>query len=208
MRRGYFLRSQLQAMSIQSDGALSVAGDSSLQKLNVSSDFNLLDTYWDDLFFPLTQSKKGANEKPDYDYTLKCLMFPQNDTTEYVDIPVQLPHRWKTGTTIYPHIHWKQRAAAVPVFKLSYKWYGIGEEVPANPTIYTMGTTVATYTSGTIHQINQGSGGISGAGKGISSMLEIQLYRDDNVLSGDAAAVQFDIHIEIDGHGSRTEYTK
>lgn len=165
-------------------------------------------TWTDDLCFPLVQSKKGVNDKPDYDYTLRCLMFPQNDTSEYVDIHPQFPHAWKEGSTIYPHVHIKQRAAGTPVFKMSYKWYNIGEAVPANDSLYVMDTLVFTYVSGTLHQILKGAAGISGSGKTMSSILELSLYRDDNVVSGDVAASQFDIHIIRDAPGSRSEYSK
>ena len=49
---------------------------------------------------------------------------------------------------------------------------------------------------------------IGSAGKTISSILQCKLYRDDNVYTGDAGAVSFDIHIEIDSFGSDTEFAK
>lgn len=163
---------------------------------------------WDDLFFPLNIGKPTAGGKPDYDYTNFGWLFPRNDATEIMIIMCQMPHRWKLGSTIYPHVHWRQTRNEQAVFKMAYKWYNIGDTEPADFTVYEMGTYVKTYSSGTLHQINDGTGGIDGTGKGLSSMLLIKLYREDNVYAADALVDQFDIHIEIDSMGSNEEYHK
>lgn len=208
MRRGYFLRSQLQAQSIRSDGALTVVGASALDDIAVGGDMSYSDTYWDDLFVPLTTTRVGSNSKPDFDYTNIGYLFPNNDAAEILYFIIQFPHRWKTGTTVFPHVHWRQAANQTPVFKLDYKWYSIGEAPPANFSTYTMDQLAVTYTSGTLHQISNGAAGISGAGKGISSIMVCKLYRQDSAYTGDCLVDQFDIHHEIDAPGSRTEYTK
>jgi hypothetical protein len=195
-------------MSCRVDGSLSVAGASTVDDLNIGGDASYQDTYWDDIFVPLHSTRKGANDKPDYDYTNIGFLFPQNDATEILYFTVQFPHRYKVGSSIYPHVHWRQSAATVPVFKLDYKWYSVGDAVPANFSTYTMSTLAATYSSGTIHQISKNATPIPGSGKGISSMLVCKLYRDDNAVIGDVLVDQFDIHFEIDSPGSREEYTK
>jgi hypothetical protein len=134
-------------------------------------------------------------------------LFPQNDTSEYLDIIAQLPHRWKEGSTIYPHVHVRQAADQQAVFKIDYRWYNLGDAIPAGTTTYTMNSYALTYTSGTIAQIIKGTG-VSGSGKTISSLLKMRLYRDDNVYTGDILMDSFDIHIEMDSIGSASEYTK
>ena len=42
----------------------------------------------------------------------------------------------------------------------------------------------------------------------VSSMMDIKLYRDDNVAIGDVLTKEFDIHYEIDSLGSKEEYVK
>ena len=42
----------------------------------------------------------------------------------------------------------------------------------------------------------------------VSSMMDIRLYRDDNIVSGDVLAKEFDIHYQIDGMGSDFEFVK
>lgn len=167
------------------------------------------DTYWDDLFVPLHTTRRGSTEKPDYDTTDVGFLFPQNDATEILYFTVQLPHRWKAGSMIYPHVHWRQSANHTPVFKLDYKWFDIGAAVPANFSTHTMDQLRSTpYVSGTIHQISHGATGLTGTGKGISSILVCKLYRQDNVYVGDVLADQLDFHYEIDSPGSRSEYLK
>ena len=167
-------------------------------------------TAWDDLLIEMKESLKGALTEPDWDATNFGLLFPQNNTTEYIVFNVQLPHRWKEGSTIYPHVHFFQNQNVTPTFKIDYRWVNIGDAVPSFTTGYTMSTIAGsqTWTTGMLHRIVGNSTGISGSGKTMSSMLQIKLYRNDNVYTGDCLVVSFNIHFEIDRFGSASEYTK
>jgi hypothetical protein len=165
-------------------------------------------TVFDDLMVQMTQGLQGANAKPDFDNTNVGLLFPNNNSTERVYLNVQLPHNWKEGSTIYPHVHWHQSAATTPVFQMDYRWANIGAAAGSWTTAYTMSTKAATYTSGTIHQISSNAAGIDGTGKTMSSILQIKLYRNDSAYQGDCLVTSFDIHYEIDSLGSNTEYGK
>lgn len=155
---------------LSDDGTLTQVGDA---------------TTFEDLVFEMTPVRiNPATSKPDFDYTNIGFLMPQNDATEIIYIIVQLPHKWKQGSTIYPHCHVIQSANQQAVMKLDYRWINIGaDSTVAFTTGYTMGTYATTYSSGSIHQILKGSG-ISGSGKTMSSILEIKLYRDDNVYTG------------------------
>jgi hypothetical protein len=162
---------------------------------------------WDDLRFPFTQTKQGSNLKPDFDYTNIGLLFPQNDATEIVYIIAQLPHDWKIGSSLSPHIHWVQSGATSPTWKMSYRWYSNGGTIPSFTTV-TAGACSFPYTSGSIAQIC-GFGSISGSSiTGVSSIFEAKIYREDNVVSGDVLAKEFDIHYVKDSLGSYKEYVK
>jgi len=165
------------------------------------------DTYWIDYLVPLIATRQGSNLKPDFDYTNVGYLFPQNDTDEILHLVLQMPHGYKEDSVIYPHVHYKRTGAAKPVFKIDYTWFNIGEVQPAFVT-YTMDEDAITYTSGTIQQIAKGAAGIVGTGKNISSLVLVKLYRDDNIVTGDVLAWQFDVHIECDSYGSELEYTK
>ena len=170
------------------------------------------DTVWDDIRAPFTQTKRGALDKPDFDYTNIGLLFPQNDDAEIVYIIFQIPHNYKLGTNIYPHIHWQQMNANNVVWKMEYKWFNPGGLVPGGFTAATATTRRYTWAAGNLHQYD-GWTAISGAGiTEISSMFLVKVFRDDNVDagagSGDALAFEYDIHYEIDTLGSKREFIK
>ena len=155
-----------------------------LSSWNENSD--LIDTFvtpkFTDIVFEFTPTRiNPTNTKPDFDYTNVGFLFPQNIPTEIIYLTVQLPHSWKEGSTIFPHVHVRQSANQQAVFKLDYLWYDIGDTIPTTWTTYTMNEYAVAYTSGNVANIVKGASGISGAGHGISSILKIKLYRDDNV---------------------------
>jgi hypothetical protein len=75
-------------------------------------------TAWDDLRVPLLSSNAGGLNPP------TVAMFRDNgagsdgvfayDFTQAADrdllFECQMPHAWKVGTTIYPHVHWSNKA--------------------------------------------------------------------------------------------------
>lgn len=168
----------------------------------------LAENRYDDIVFEFTPTRVNpTTSRPDFDFTNIGLLFPRNDPSEAIFITVQLPHKWKEGSTIYPHIHVVQARNEQAVFTMEYKWYNIGEEIPSVWQSYTMNQYASDYVSGSISQIIFGAG-IDGTGKQISSILKIKLFRSDNVYVGDILADQFDIHILVDGLGSQSQYDK
>lgn len=187
-----------------------------MRKLNSFSDLNLdkqlteITQYygaWDDLRFPFTQHKLGANAKPDFDETNVGLLFPQNDTSEKVFIIGQLPHGYLEGSSLTPHIHWQQSANTAVTWKLDYKWFNGGDAIPANFTTITANTNLFSYSSGNLHQ-KSFFPIIDGVGKRISSILLMKIYRDDNTTTGDVLSFEFDIHFQSSTSGSKYEYKK
>lgn len=163
---------------------------------------------WNDLSFPLTQGRQGASSKPEYDYTNLGYLFPQNDTADILYLTFQMPHWWKTGTEIRPHVHWHQSVDLNVTWKIDYRWTNVGDAVSGTWTTLVMDQLAIDYSLGTIHQISKSASGIDATGKGISSELQIKLYRDDNVYTGNALATMFDIHVLCDALGSEQEYVK
>lgn len=163
---------------------------------------------YDDIVFEATPTRiNPTTSKPDYDYTNNGFLFPRNDTSEKVSFTVQLPHRWKEGTNVYPHIHIRQNQALQCVFKVDYQWYNLGEAIPVAQT-HILNSYAVPYTSGTISQVVKNDTPLSGVGKKISSFLKVTLYRDDNVYVGDVFVDQFDIHIQVDNLGSAQQFIK
>ena len=163
---------------------------------------------WDDLRFPATRIRQGATSKPDFDTTNLGLLFPQNDNTEIAYIIAQMPHEWQLESGLKPHIHYVQDEAQEPVFKIDYRWYKNGSDPTGSFTTITASTFEFTYTSGSIMQIVSFPE-IDGTGiDTVSSILDIKLYRDDNVVTGDVLVKEFDIHYIKDSLGSRSEFIK
>jgi hypothetical protein len=183
-------------------------GDPGSETLFLNSS-GMLNPRYEDLFVPLTQTRQGATAKPVFDTTEVGFLFPQNDATEILYFIIQFPHGRQLGSSIYPHVHWKQGSSNVATFKLGYKWFNIASTTTGAFSTYVMDTVENTYTTGTtIHQINVGTSPISPTTMGISSIMLCKLYRDDNVYVGNAVAYQFDVHILKDSWGSREEYQK
>ena len=170
-----------------------------LQKTNI---------IWDDLRAPATTIRRGATNKPDFDTTNMGLLFPQNNTAEVAYIIMQFPHGRKAGSDINPHIHFTQTSASEPVFKMSYRWYDPNASAVAAFTTLTSTGCTFVYTSGSIAQICEFPSIDGSSQVDVSSILEVKLYRDDNVVSGDVLVKEFDVHYQIDQLGSREEYTK
>lgn len=165
---------------------------------------------WDDLRVPATQFKSGVSTKPDFDFTEVGYAFdPTDDETVY--ITVQMPHNWAEGTDVKPHIHWMSQAAGDVVWQLEYRWTNVGEIAASGFTSMTAWTPVFTWTSGMLHNITS-MGTIAGAGKTLSSMMQVKLTRlgtdGADTYGIDALMLELDLHYQIDGLGSEQEYTK
>jgi len=163
---------------------------------------------WASLVFDLAQPSPAG--KPDFDATEGGLLFPQNDPSEIVYFNVQLPHTWLLNRPVRPVVCYHQTGVDLPVFKVDYRWTEPGQLVAATWDTYTLDVPIFTYTSDTLCQILDSAGTLypPEAGAGISSVLQIKLYRDDNVVTGDVLAVTFAVHYEVDSMGSETEIYK
>ena len=122
---------------------------------------------------------------------------------------VQLPHAWKQGTNIVPHIHWTAADgnAGNIVWGIEYTWANmdgtfstttVQEITAANSTAY-------------YHHVDTFPA-ISGSGKTVSSILMIRLFRNgasaSDTYGTDAYLLDFDLHYQIDSLGSETLTTK
>jgi hypothetical protein len=216
---------------ITADGSLSYVGNA---------------TRWEDLKVPVNAVKikaKKDNEGVEIDppdwagfiegASLGLLWFKNEgslDKEQEVVFTVQMPHGWKQGTNIFPHVHWSagkinedgelEDDSTAPgtnrvTWGLEYTWAIVGEVFPGT-TIIT-GTTVATPNTGSIalyeHVITPlGTGGIVATGKTLSSMLVCRLFRNSSAgtdtYNGEAGLLEIDFHYQIDSDGSNQEYTK
>jgi hypothetical protein len=172
-------------------------------------------TTFDDLRISATMGTKPASNPP----ALKAFGPSGNlqgwafdkTTNQQIFFEAQLPHTWKLGSTIYPHVHWSpsDTGTGVCIWKLEYSWANDSAAFGAPTTI-----TASQAGSGTAWQHQriafESNAGIAGTGKTLSSILMCRLYRDaaTDAYDNDAFLISFDIHYEIDGFGSDEEAVK
>lgn len=193
---------------------------------------------WDDLRTPATSAHRGARtptwavwlDKGGLQRGVWLDWFataPGNE--EEVFFNIQMPHSWHEGTGIYPHVHWtpsdnSDNPNECVKWGLEYTWANIDAVFPIPSLIYTDATDDSTATTdggqlvANTHYVSRftlpGNGfpPLDGAGKLMSSVLVCRLFR--NTADGsddygyDAGLLEFDMHYEVDGHGSDERYVK
>ena len=165
----------------------------------------------DDLRVPASSVKLQGASIPSWgtlNNGLYTLNFEDNKSNQIIFV-AQMPHKYKEGTDIYPHIHWLPTTAnsGNVVWKFEYSWFNVNE---AAPTSTTLSTTDATE-GDKKHQIAS-FGPIDGTGKKISSILVCRVWREgsdtDDTYSDKAGFLEFDFHYEVDAMGSRDWFEK
>jgi len=187
--------------------------------------FELQQTVWDDYVTPLGPNNwNGASNNPtltklgdDGDSSQGVYAYVWSDDDEAL-ITIQMPHTWKEGTDIYPHIHFMCTSDVSPAeyfgIEFEYWWADINEDFPANTTLELIDISTAE-NSNKMHQIaNVTASAITGSGHTLSSVLNCRIKRVavttsglDNYADG-VAILDFDVHHEIDTMGSRQIGTK
>ena len=168
--------------------------------------------YFDDVRAPVTAiNPPGLASDPTFNTTEGYFEFA-DAATNLLFITLQLPHNYMEGSNIYPHVHWVQTAAGLPLWRLDYKWFNNGVTYPAAFTQIDIVDSVFTYTSGNLVQISRFPL-IVGTNKNISSILQLQLSRiggdaSDTLNGATANLLEFDIHYAIDSHGSQRQFRK
>jgi len=173
-------------------------------------------TVFDDLMFPAVGiNPTGAAGAPTLDNDNGWMSFDAN-TQQVVAIQVQLPHRWKEGSTIYPHVHWAKSTADAGnvVWQLEYKWVPINAAMDTTWTVLTVSSPIAATpdTNTARKHLISAFTPVAATGKKISDMMIVKLSRlatdAADTYTATALLFQFDIHIEIDSLGSNLEFTK
>lgn len=174
-------------------------------------------TYWIDMRTPGQALVPGGAANPSfYSWvgTLRAWQFTDVKTEELFFM-VHLPHAWKEGSKIFPHIHWFPTSSAAGATKvrwgLEYVWLNKADIAGATTTIYTTDIQPSENPVGYKHYRSDFSE-IDGVGKTHSSQIVCRLFRTpthaDDTMIGNAGLLEFDFHIECDGIGSNTISSK
>lgn len=192
-----------------------------LQRIEAFTHAPRTDGAWEDLRFPATGiDVPGPSASPSWDPAYFGLSFAHNATND-IQCIAQLPHSWREGTNIRPHIHWEPgpgfTAGRVVTWLMIYRWRNNGEAQGALTTL-TASVTLSISSTLCLHitsfgtPISTGGREIDGTNKDISSILDIQIARVASAAGTTATAVailkEFDIHYLTDSFGSDKEYVK
>jgi hypothetical protein len=167
---------------------------------------------WDDFVFPANSLTIVAAADVAFVPVSNAIAYATTATAnlnngDHVWAVMQMPHGWVTNTMVSPHLHFiQERADQTNMWFMRYKWYNIGDPVPATWTELDTSTNTATYTSGAVHQLAEFSD-INGT-HGMSSILDIKIYRKGTVGTGSVMLKQFDVHYRRNSFGSDQELTK
>ncbi len=137
-------------------------------------------------------------------------------TEQELYFTVQLPHEWKEGSSLYPHVHWVTTTDVNSTkirWGLEYTWVNLAGNFGNTSFEYGEDPVVP---NGTVtayeHAITAIGSGISATGKTISSYLVCRIFRNATAgsddFTGTAGLLGIDFHFEVDAVGSRTDYTK
>lgn len=199
---------------VESDGTLRADGDA---------------TIWNDLnVFPDATTKTGSNPPVMKKFMSNAssqgvfLNSFSNTTEQELYFTIQLPHGYKEGTTLKPHVHWTTFPDyTFPTGKV-IEW---GLEYTIMKHNGTFGTTAFVYGSTpvnaptasaqhTITPLGDIASGTAPNNFTISTVIVCRLFRrisgvDTYDASGESIGLlSMDFHYESDMPGSRTDYTK
>lgn len=175
-------------------------------------------TVWDDLRVSMDNGSSSATLGyfPGDSSGGQIWYFKDASGLETLSFQAQLPHSYKEGTNIYPHIHWTPKASEPGnvEWNLDYTWVNYDATTPLAFPATATSTVVATgpFVQRTHLITSLASGGLNGAGKKVSSILICRIWRNSansaDTYSNDAGLLSLDFHYQIDTVGSREEYVK
>ena len=188
-----------------------------VRELNrIADTFLYRDGLWDDLRFPATAiNLPGLGSDPDPDTTYGgCWLFDKS-STEYVFMIAQLPHAWKIGSVLEPHVHWEKidSTGGDVYWRLEYYWHKIGEVPGSLQTLNATAVVDGTPDTDTDSKhLITAFDSITVDGVGISDILTLKLSRiggnGADTYDNDARFMEFDIHLQTDQNGSEKEFIK
>jgi len=124
----------------------------------------------------------------------------------------QMPHRWKEGSFVHPHIHWSPTSTSTGsiVWQLDCDVANVGEAYSGS---YTYTSAISVYADGTLNEHNASNFSVLEMSEKVLST--IILWRISRIGSSgsdtypqDVRFLEFDIHYQIDSLGSNEEWIK
>lgn len=163
-------------------------------------------TGWDDLRAPATGiNPPGAASDPTVgeDGSLRFSATSEN----LIAVLMQMPHAWKEGSTIRPHLHWSKTtdAAGNVIWEERHRVLPLGSPPPAW-SAWAPANARSAEPGSTQNQTMDFFPEIEMTGHPISTMISFQIRRNPAAAGDDYAALaalwEFDVHYQKDAIGS------
>ena len=173
-------------------------------------------TVWEDLRFPATGiNPPGAVADATRSTTTGLLEF-SGSADNVIAIVAQMPHNWKEGSAIYPHLHLRfpTSATANTRWKIEYDIASPTGNFTNNSGTLTDGGTITVANPANVKKhVLASFATITMTGHTVSAVLIIKITRLANTDAADndtnaCELLEFDIHYEIDSLGSASELVK
>ena len=173
-------------------------------------------TQWNDLFVPANAINPAGSATAATIHVESGMLSFSGSADNTIAGSIQLPHNWKEGSTISPHMHliFPNSSATNTRWKIEYETANINSDFANALGTYanTETITVANPQAATKHVLGEFTD-IVMTGYTMSCIL---LYRITRLAASDAAdtdtnlvyLLSFDVHYEIDSIGSEEEYVK
>jgi hypothetical protein len=179
------------------------------------------DNAWTDLRVPLNTAKPGATKVPGFAQwrdngsgSTGVFAYHFDPTSvEEVFFDAQLPHSYKQGSELRPHLHYvlptAPGAGDTLKFGLEYTWSNVNGLAPTTSFLYATETFAGDEDANTQY-IASFTPAISESTMKVSAMISCRLFRDagNDTYASDAAVLEFDFHYQVDSLGSGSEYQK
>jgi hypothetical protein len=174
---------------------------------------------WEDLRFPAQGiNPPGAESDPDVSTATGLLLFDKAKTETIAGV-AQMPHAWKSGSDVKPHIHWMALAATAPadganavVWTFQYAVVNVdGAWDQTNYASNSVTATVAPFVStAPVHQITEFAAIDMSTGFQDSCVILWKLSRmggdGADTYNNDAVLLELDFHYKSNTLGSLNEY--
>jgi hypothetical protein len=172
-------------------------------------------TAWNDLTASSLAFASGTNAPTLTEITtgtwVQCYNYAVANDISFTSL--QMAHNYAEGTDAEPHIHYSIDGNGVStdtvVLRVSINWFNVGAAIgAATTTDYKIPMGSKTADTHYIYDLNA----LTGTGKTLSSVFTVRIERLQNSGSDTYnnwfCIHDFDVHYQIDGFGSRSEYVK
>lgn len=173
-------------------------------------------TYWEDLRFPAQGINPAGTSSPPTvvtSGTFKGTLLFSFSATNIIAGIAQVPHAWKTETSLEPHVHWCPTTAGAGnvAWRFSYQLAQINGTFPAAMTTAGIEVDAADGTANK-HQYHEFTAIPMTGLRGVSTCIVWTLERvggdASDTYGATARFLELDIHYELDLPGSRYEDRK